>query len=95
MLSPYGAKFLGAENSVVYEDQIKNELLGEKCEALKNALHSTTPEKPEIEPMNEVLTYNGRTRSYVIKAMSLWSNESEPKYIGALGRIIDVTDGMK
>lgn len=94
VLSPYGAKFLGAENSVVYEDQIKNELLGEKREVLKNALHSTTPEKPEIEPMNEELTYNGTTRSYVIKAMSLWSNESEPKYIGALGRIIDVTDGI-
>ena len=94
VLSPYGAKFLGAENSVVYADRVKNELLGEKCEALRNALHRTTPEKPEIEPMNEELTYNGTTRSYVIKAMSLWSNESEPKYIGALGRIIDVTDGI-
>lgn len=94
VLSPYGAKFLGAENSVVYEDQIKNDFLKDRRDALRDALHRTTPEKPEIAPMNEELEYNGSTRSYVIKAMSLWSNESEPKYIGALGRIIDITDGV-
>lgn len=91
-LSPYGAEFLGLERSVAYKDKFENALLKDKRKKLRAALRSTTYENPEIEPMKEALTYKGVTREYIIKAMSLWSNEAEPEYIGALGRIIDVTD---
>lgn len=94
-MSPYGAKFLGIENNVIYPHQKENDFLGEKRAELIDSLHATTPENPDIEPLSTNLTYKGETREYKIIARSLWSGDKPPAYIGALGRIVDVANSEK
>lgn len=88
-LSEYGAKLLGYESSVIYPYREKNEFLGDKGAELISKLRSTTAAAPDITPYETDITYNGKTSRYKIIARSLWTKDNPPKYIGALGRIID------
>lgn len=88
-LSEYGAKLLGYESSVIYPYRERNEFLGDKGAELISKLRSTTAAAPDITPYETDITYNGKTSRYKIIARSLWTKDNPPKYIGALGRIID------
>ena len=94
-LSSYGEKFLGVNSKVIYPHQKENDFLGEFRAELIERLHETTPENPDITPLIHQITYKGETRLYKIIARSLWSNDNPPRYIGALGRIVDIDERPK
>ena len=54
---------------------------------LKNALHATAPEDPDISmPITLRFLDEGWERDYMLSARALWSRDDSPKYIGAVGQ---------
>ncbi len=90
MLSEYGAKLLGLREVIIKPEQREEAFLGsENIKTLTEALHRTTPVNSEIR-MKFLANYPEGQRWCQVIAKSLWSREEEPKYIGVLGRIIDI-----
>ncbi len=58
---------------------------GELLDKLKN----TTPKEPNIEA-NYQINVKGQERWSKVIARSMWDNEEPPRYIGAIGKIVDV-----
>lgn len=89
-LSEYGAKLLGLREVIIKPEQGEETFLGsENIKTLTKALHQTTPVNSEIR-MKFLANYPEGQRWCQVIAKSLWSREEEPKYIGVLGRIIDI-----
>lgn len=89
-ISEYGAKLLGIREVIIKPENDENQFLGgENIKTLTEALHRTTPLNPEIR-MKFLANYPDGQRWCQVVAKSLWSKEDEPKYIGVLGRIIDI-----
>ena len=89
-ISEYGAKLLGIREVIIKPEKDENQFLGgENIRTLTETLHRTTPSNPEIR-MKFLANYPDGKRWCQVIAKSLWSREEEPKYIGVLGRIIDI-----
>ncbi len=89
-LSEYGAKLLRLHEVIIKPEQGEETFLGsENIKTLTKALHQTTPVNSEIR-MKFLANYPEGQRWCQVIAKSLWSREEEPKYIGVLGRIIDI-----
>lgn len=89
-LSEYGAKLLGLREVIIKPEQGEETFLGsENIKTLTKALRQTTPVNSEIR-MKFLANYPEGQRWCQVIAKSLWSGEEEPKYIGVLGRIIDI-----
>lgn len=89
-LSEYGAKLLRLCEVIIKPEQGEETFLGsENIKTLTKALHQTTPVNSEIR-MKFLANYPEGQRWCQVIAKSLWSREEEPKYIGVLGRIIDI-----
>lgn len=89
-LSEYGAKLLRLCEVIIKPEQGEEIFLGsENIKTLTKALHQTTPVNSEIR-MKFLANYPEGQRWCQVIAKSLWSREEEPKYIGVLGRIIDI-----
>lgn len=89
-LSEYGAKLLRLREVIIKPEQGEEIFLGsENIKTLTKALHQTTPVNSEIR-MKFLANYPEGQRWCQVIAKSLWSREEEPKYIGVLGRIIDI-----
>ncbi len=90
ILSEYGAKLLGFREVIIKPEQAEETFLGsENIKTLTEALHRTTPLNSEIR-IKFLANYPEGPRWCQVIAKSLWSREEEPKYIGVLGRIIDI-----
>lgn len=75
---------------IIKPEQGEETFLGsENIKTLTKALHQTTPVNSEIR-MKFLANYPEGQRWCQVIAKSLWSREEEPKYIGVLGRIIDI-----
>ncbi|MDO4290732.1 MAG: response regulator [Eggerthellaceae bacterium] len=59
---------------------------------LDRRLRATSPENPIVN-LEMKANLNGKPRRLAVVARSLWSEEDEPAYVGALGKIADVHDG--
>lgn len=89
-LSEYGAKLLRLREVIIKPERGEEIFLGsENIKTLTKALHQTTPVNSEIR-MKFLANYPEGQRWCQVIAKSLWSREEEPKYIGVLGRIIDI-----
>lgn len=93
-LSEWSAKKLGLPEIIV--EPIKNEKLFnmmdiENINNLTKMLRNTTPEKPVVQYDCKVkLNDEDRWMRFVCRAM--WSNDEQPQYTGAIGKVVDIHD---
>lgn len=91
-LSEWAAKKLGLEQTFIDPQKSDQSFLGkEKIAELAEALHHTTPEKPDVK-LELRLPADGELRWHRIHARSLWTMEENPEYRGAVGKITDIHD---
>ncbi|MDE6590758.1 MAG: diguanylate cyclase, partial [Oscillospiraceae bacterium] len=93
-LSAWGAEKLGLPEIIM--DPVHNEkamsLLGEEnWRGLADALHVTNPGRPVIS-YDCMINYGGAPRWTRIVARATWSSDEPPRYMGAIGKAIDVHD---
>lgn len=93
-LSDWGAEKLGISRLLV-EPEKNMELLTvisrEELEKLDQALRGTTPECPVLE-YEAKLRINGIWRLNKIICRTLWTQGEDPKYNGAIGKIVDIRE---
>ncbi len=93
-ISARGAKKLGLDEIIM--DPRNNEKVFEVIDKkvwdeVARRLRSSTPEKPEAR-FDCALHYDGATRWHRIVTRALWSEDTEPKFDGALGIVMDIHD---
>lgn len=91
-LSEWGVKYLDLPEIIMNprESAFGTEVFTAKDFGdLMDQLRNTTPEMPMIEK-EYLLTIKGQSRWNKVYARSTWSDEEEPEYIGAIGKIVDV-----
>ena len=91
-LSAYGSKTLGLEE--IFMDPIHSEklisLLGrETLEKIVNSQHDTTPDDCD-STMEVLVRLDGESRWFRVITRSVWSRDLPPKYMGLLGKAIDI-----
>lgn len=94
VLSDWGDRKLGLPEIVMdpYNDEAFCAVFGqENLEELSSRLRATDPEDPLIDMELEV-TVDGETRWLHALARALWSDENPPRYLGSLGKFIDIDD---
>ena len=86
-LSPWGARQLGLEETVV--DPYNSEQLSGRIGPgpLAELLRNTTPASPVVEYDCHILL-EGERRSAHIISRAMWSSEETPRYTGAIGKIV-------
>lgn len=88
-ISQWGADYLGLNKVILNSDTEWKDILGEEnLKALTNKLHQATPENPEIE-MECLIDVQGELRWHLCEARALWSKETHPQYIGAVGKLTE------
>lgn len=93
-ISDWGAKQLGLTEITMdprQSEQLQRIFSMGNLTKLNKALRQTTPEHPEIQ-QDYQLCVNGELRWYQFICRTTWSSESEPQYLGALGKVIDVDE---
>lgn len=93
-LSGWGAEKLGLDEVTMEPQHSKGiaEVLGiDAWNDISEKLRATTPENPITEGEYK-LCCNGQSRWYRIVARSIWSNDSQPQYSGAIGKAVDIHD---
>lgn len=94
VLSGMGAKKLGL-SEIIMEPQkdpkILNMLGAGTWERLSNLLRATVPENPVIKYDFQVLCC-GQLRWSRVILRSMWSSDTPPSYIGAIGKFVDIHD---
>ncbi len=93
-LSARGAKKLGLDEIIM--DPRHNEKIFEVLDRnvwneVGRRLRASTPENPEVR-FDCALRYDGMTRWHRIVTRALWSEDTEPKFEGALGIVMDIHD---
>lgn len=93
-LSESGAKQLGIPELII--NPCENEYLTSLFKQqdlldFQDALANTTPSKPIIHKEYEV-SLNGSPIWFKIIARSMWSSDAIPQYIGAIGKLVDITE---
>lgn len=93
-LSGWGAKKLGLDEMVAdpkNNEKIAQILDPEAWRKISAALRRTTPDRPLVNH-ECTLHYDGQSRWYRITAQALWSADKPPRYIGAIGKAVDIHD---
>ena len=93
-VSEWGAKQLGINEFVINpckDKAIKALFKSGDLARLANALKKTTPTTPVIQGIYQ-LKIRDAVRWYKLIARSMWSSEETPKYVGAIGKLVDVND---
>ena len=93
-ISAWGAEKLGLGETVM--DPLHNEsalalMDPEWIQGLSNALHSTCPDQPVVT-YDCQLNLNGEKRWFRIVARATWSVDEPSRYMGAIGKAVDVHD---
>lgn len=90
-LSPWGAQYLGLEETIVdpYNSERVTCVLGqEQLIQLSQLLQSTTPEQPVIEYDCSIFA-RGKQVPMRAVCQAMWSADEPPEYMGAIGKIIE------
>ena len=91
-LSNWASKRLGLDQTFIDPQKRDQSFMGkEKIGELAEALHQTTPEKPDVK-LEVMLPVDGSLRWHRVHARSLWTGGTYPEYMGAVGKIIDIHD---
>ena len=91
-ISDWGARRLGLKEIIMdpYHDREFLSVAGaENLYGLSNALHSSTPEQPVVQYDCQV-TVNGSLRWHRVICRATWSSEEPPRYLGAIGKVLDI-----
>jgi len=93
-VSEWGARLLGIDEVVMGEELHRRllEVLGPThYTKIVSALHHTTPKEPMMQYDCQI-KINGELRWYHIIARVTWSTENPPRYLGAIGKAVDIHD---
>lgn len=93
-LSELGAKKLGLPEIIVNpekDETLKSIFPENKLSRLHHRLLNTTPLNPIINSINRI-NINGELRWCKIIVRSMWSGSDGDQYIGAIGKLVDITD---
>lgn len=93
-ISPFGAERLGLPEVIkdpALDKQIRAIISDIDICELSDALRSTTPVHPDVT-FDFKLTLGGETRWFQIISAAQWSDDSPPRYTGAIGKAIDIHD---
>lgn len=93
-ISDWGAKQLGLTEITMnphQSEQLQRVFSLSNLAKLEEALRQTTAERPEIQ-QDYQLCVGGKLRWYQLICRTTWSSESTPRYLGALGKFIDVDE---
>lgn len=93
-VSTWGANLLGLDEIIM--DPLHNEKVLSLMDPIdfrgfSDALRSTNPEQPVIH-YDCLLHYGGKQRWTRLVARATWSSDEPPRYIGAIGKAIDIHD---
>ncbi len=97
ILSEWGASYLELPEAVPNPRESafgRGIFSPEDFEELLEALTATTPRAPVVDK-NYILHIKGHERWSRVIARSMWDGEEDPKYAGAIGKIVDVHDNME
>ncbi len=93
-ISSWGARKLGLPEIITNPRQdaaLQNLLDTNTWEELSQRLRATTPDHPEVRLPCQI-RYDGATRWHRVVTRSLWSDDIEPVFEGALGTVVDIHD---
>ena len=93
-ISAWGAEKLGLGETVMdplHNDDVLSLMAPEWTQGLSNALHSTCPDQPVVT-YDCQLNLNGEIRWFRIVARATWSADEPARYMGAIGKAIDIHD---
>lgn len=93
-ISESGAKQLGLPEFVMNpaEDSMINKVFKPRdLQHFAQSLKATTPDSPVIQCVYE-MRINDSTRWCRVIARSMWSSDDVPQYVGAIGKLVDITD---
>ena len=95
-LSDWGARKLGLKKIIAdpKHDQAIRQIGGaDKLDTISKTIRSTTPEAPVVRYECE-LHHDGQSRWYQIVARSLWEEGARPRYVGAIGKAVDIHESL-
>ena len=87
-LSPWGARRLGLEESIVdphIGDRLQDQIGPQE---LRDLLRHTTPEEPIVEYRCQA-RLDGQNRPVRITSRAMWSSDEPPQYTGAIGKVAE------
>ncbi len=93
-LSAWGAEKLGLGETIMdplHDENVLALIDPDWMQGLSNALHSTCPDQPVIT-YDCQLNLNGEKRWFRIVARATWSVDEPSRYMGAIGKAVDVHD---
>ena len=96
-VSEGGAKQLGISEFIMnpFEDkEINSVFRADDLKHMETALKSTTPREPVIQRVCKIFV-KGEARWCRIIARSMWSADDIPQFIGAIGKLVDITDEQR
>lgn len=91
-VSEWGAQQLGIKEITMdpmHDEELLKIIGKDAMEGLSKKLHGTNPEKPVIE-YNCKMHIGGEARWYRIICRATWSSDEPAKYMGAIGKSIDI-----
>ncbi len=91
-LSEWGARKLGLEEIIVdpyHSEKCRSLSCGKDMQMMAQALHGTTPEQPIVQQDCEIWM-GGELRWERIVCRATWSQEEPPRYLGVIGKIVDI-----
>ena len=91
-LTSQGAEQLGLQEMTMHPKGLRQNYIGEDTiNEMLECINNASPTAPTVS-MKTQLDLTGQKRWYEIRIRTLWNNEEYPRYIGVLGRIIDIND---
>lgn len=93
-LTAWGANRLGLGEIVMdpmHDQKVSDLIDAAHLQELSSTLHTTTPKKPIVTQDCKV-RLNGEERWFRIIARATWSFEEPPRYIGCIGKAMDIHD---
>ena len=92
-LSSYGARSMGLDETIMNpkaDPRVLSLIGAENMRGLSETLHAATPEEPVINYECE-LNIGGKKRWVHIICRVLWSDETPPRYVGVIGKAVDIS----
>lgn len=93
-ISPYGADKLGISETIknpLYDERVLSVMKETDLIALSQSLRSTCASHPEVS-FDYKLTVDNEERWYRIVAKALWSDDEPSRYMGVIGKAVDIHD---
>lgn len=90
-ISPYAARILGLNEVIKHPHRKNQDFIGKDnvLNLVKSIQEETSVENPEIKK-RYFLELDGKKKEYEVHLRTLWSTDKEPKYLGVVGRIVEV-----